>query len=289
MTAFSRAEKTENNFSTIIEMRSYNSRYLDIVTRVSRGYLLLEDRIKGMISEKVNRGRVEINAQIKSDSDETVAFIVDEVKAKSYHKAMMQLKKLCSIKDEGSLDLLATVNGMITQAGTERDIDCCWQVVKKCLAEALDDLNKMRSKEGEFIAQDITKRLDYIENCLTQIKDMSCDLLDYYQRRLKERLVSLTKGIVEIEPGRVAQEAAFLAEKSDISEEIVRSASHLKQFRDIVNSTEPSGRKLNFLLQEFNREFNTMGSKTEKAHVSHIIVDVKSELEKIREQVQNVE
>ncbi|MBW2606785.1 MAG: DUF1732 domain-containing protein [Deltaproteobacteria bacterium] len=147
----------------------------------------------------------------------------------------------------------------------------------------------MRSKEGNFIAADITKRLDYIENCLTQIKDKSHDLLAYYQQRLKERIDSLTKGIVEIELGRIAQEAAFLADRSDISEEIVRAASHLKQFRDIADSEESSGRKLNFLLQELNREFNTMGSKTEKAHISHIVVDVKSELEKIREQVQNVE
>ncbi|MBA7549755.1 hypothetical protein ES705_42250 [subsurface metagenome] len=289
MTAFSRAEKTKDNFSTTIEIRSYNSRYLDIAMRVSRGYLFLEDRIKGMISEKVNRGRIEVNVQIKGDFDETVVFDVDTAKAKAYHEALVQLKDLCNIKPEVSLDLLAGASGIVTPAEKEKDIDSCWFVVKECLAEAIDDLNKMRSREGDFISGDITKRLDYIENCLTKIKDKSCDLLAYYQQRLKERIASLTKGIVEIEPGRVAQEAAFLADKSDISEEIVRAESHLKQFSDIANSEESSGRKLNFLLQELNREFNTMGSKTEKAHISHIVVDVKSELEKIREQVQNVE
>jgi len=285
MTAFSRAEKTKDNFSTTIEIRSYNSRYLDITIRVSRGYLLLEDRIKGIISEKVNRGRIEVNVQIKGDFDETVVFDVDTAKAKAYHEAMVQLKDLCNIKPEVSLDLLAGASGIVTQADKEKDIDACWFVVKECLVEVIDDLNKMRSREGDFIAADITKRLDYIENSLTQIKDKSHDLLANYQQRLKERIVSLTKGIVEIEPGRIAQEAAFLADKSDISEEIVRAASHLKQFRDIANSEESSGRKLNFLLQELNREFNTMGSKTEKAHISHMVVDVKSELEKIREQV----
>ena len=289
MTAFSRAEKTKGNFSIIIEIRSYNSRYLDVAMRVSRGYLLLEDRIKGMISEKVNRGRIEVNVQIKSNLDETLAFDVDSDRAKAYHEVLMKLKSLCNIKTEVSLDLLAGASGIIIQEEAERDIDACWLVVKECLAEAIHDLNKMRSKEGNFIAADIIKRLDYIENCLNQIEDKSCDLLSYYQQRLKERIASLTKGIVEIEPGRVAQEAAFLADRSDISEEIVRAASHLKQFRDIANSEESSGRKLNFLLQELNREFNTMGSKTEKAHISHIVVDVKSELEKIREQVQNVE
>ena len=289
MTAFSRAENIKDNFSTIIEIRSYNSRYLDIAMRVSRGYLLLEDKIKGMISEKVNRGRIEINVQIKGNLDEKLEFDVNTDRAKAYHEVLMKLKSLCNIETEVSLELLAATNGIITHEEAEKDVDACWFVVKKCLAEAIDDLNKMRSKEGNFIAADITKRLDYIENCLTQIKDKSHDLLAYYQQRLKERIDSLTKGIVEIELGRIAQEAAFLADRSDISEEIVRAASHLKQFRDIADSEESSGRKLNFLLQELNREFNTMGSKTEKAHISHIVVDVKSELEKIREQVQNVE
>ena len=128
-----------------------------------------------------------------------------------------------------------------------------------------------------------------IEQALTQIKTVSAGLLPLYQERLKERIASLTSGMVDIEPGRIAQEAAFYADRSDISEEIVRAGSHLKQFRDIMNGDEPAGRKLNFLLQEFNREFNTMGAKAGNAEVSHMIVGVKSELEKIREQVQNVE
>ena len=289
MTAFSRAEKTKDNFTTIIEIRSYNSRYLDIALRVSRGYLLLEERIKSMISEKVNRGRIEINVQIKGNLDETLAFDVNTDRAKAYHDVLIKLKDLCNIKTEVSLELLAGESGVIIQEELEKDLDACWVVVKECLAEAIDDLNNMRSREGKFIASDIAKRLDYIEKSLTQVKDSSGDLLVYYQKRLKERIASLTKGIVDIEPGRIAQEAAFLADKSDISEEIVRAESHLKQFRHITHLKESSGRKLNFLLQELNREFNTMGSKTEKAEISHIVVDVKSELEKIREQVQNVE
>ena len=289
MTAFSRADKIKDSFSTIIEIRSYNSRYLDIALRVSRGYLLLEDRIKRMISEKVNRGRVEINVQINDSLDETLGFDVDTDRAKTYHEALLKLKSLCNIKTEVSLDLLAATSGIIVQKEEERDIDACWIVVKKCLTEAIEDLNEMRSREGNFIAADIVRRIDYIDKSLIQIKDKSHDLLDHYKQRLKERIASLTKGIVEIEPGRIAQEAALLADKSDISEEIIRAGSHLKQFREISNSEESSGRKLNFLLQELNREFNTMGSKTEKAHISHIVVDVKSELEKIREQVQNVE
>ncbi len=289
MTAFSRAEKIKEGFSTIIEIRSYNSRYLDIAVRISRGYLLLEDRIKGMLSEKMNRGRVEINVQIKDQLNETPGYDVNMDRAKAYHEVLLKLKSLCNIKTEVSLDLLAATSGIIVQKEEESDMDACWIVVKKCLAEAIEGLNKMRSREGNIIAADIVKRIDYIDKSLIQIKDKSHDLLNHYKQRLKGRITSLTKGIVEIEPGRIAQEAAFLADKSDISEEIIRAGSHLTQFREISDSEESSGRKLNFLLQELNREFNTMGSKTEKAHISHIVVDVKSELEKIREQVQNVE
>jgi len=147
----------------------------------------------------------------------------------------------------------------------------------------------MRKTEGDFIAGDFIKRLDYIEKAMAEIEEKSGSLLPYYQERLKERISALTRGIVDIDPGRISQEAAMLADRSDISEEIVRAKSHIGQFRAITDAEEPSGRKLNFLLQEFNREFNTMGSKTGNADVSHIIVNVKSELEKIREQVQNVE
>jgi uncharacterized protein (TIGR00255 family) len=147
----------------------------------------------------------------------------------------------------------------------------------------------MRKKEGDFIARDFKERLDLIEKTLRQIKRESTDLPGLYQEKLKDRIAALTKNIVEVDPGRIAQEAAFLADRSDISEEIVRARSHLKQFRVIMRAAGPSGRKLNFLLQEFTREFNTMGAKAGNAVVSHMIVGVKTELEKLREQVQNVE
>ena len=161
--------------------------------------------------------------------------------------------------------------------------------MKNCIDVALDDLDAMRKREGDVIARDFDDRLKYIEKSLREIQKASSGLLPIYQERLKDRLSSLTNGMVEIDPGRIAQEAAFYADKSDISEEIVRTHSHLKQFRTIMAAEEHAGRKLNFLLQEFLREFNTMGAKAGNADISHIIVAVKSELEKIREQVQNVE
>ena len=147
----------------------------------------------------------------------------------------------------------------------------------------------MRCKEGDFIGKDLTARLDFIETCLMEIKDNSSNLINQYQEKLKERIAVLTQETVDLDPGRLAQEAAYMADRSDISEEVVRAASHIKQFRHIMESEEPGGRKLNFLLQELHREFNTIGSKIGQADVSHRVVDVKAELEKIREQIQNVE
>ncbi|MDM8525183.1 YicC/YloC family endoribonuclease [Desulfococcaceae bacterium HSG8] len=289
MTAFSRAEKIGENLAVSTEMRSYNSKYLDIALRIPRSYLSLEDRIKGLISEKLSRGRIDIRVVIKDDTEDACAFEVNETKATAYHNALVRLKELFNIDTEISLHFLAGIGGVIRPAETERNTDICWPLIRDCVSEALENLDAMREKEGNFIAQDFINRLDYTEACTDQIEAESGSILSHYQERLKERIAALTKGIAEIDPGRIAQEAAFLADKSDISEEVVRARSHIIQFRSVVNSDEPSGRKLNFLLQEMNREFNTMGSKAGNADLSHIIVNIKSEIEKIREQVQNVE
>ncbi len=289
MTAFARLEKIKDKPTITIEIRSYNSRHLDIALRIPHGCLPLEDKIKGLVSERIVRGRIEIAVQIRENSDETYGFEINEATAAAYHKALVQLKERFNIGTEISLDLLAGASGIIKPAELERDMETLWRIIKDGMIEALNDLDEMRAKEGSFIGRDFSNRLDYIEQCIDQIEKNTGDLLLYYQDRLKERIAVLTNGIIEIDSGRIAQEAALLADKIDISEEIVRAQSHIKQFREIMSSDEPGGRKLNFLLQEFNREFNTMGAKAASVNVSHIIVEVKSELEKLREQVQNVE
>jgi uncharacterized protein (TIGR00255 family) len=289
MTAFARLEQIKDQPNISIEIRSYNSRHLDIALRIPHSCLPLEDKIKGVVSERIVRGRIEIAVQVREDSDEAFGFEINEATAAAYHKALVQLKERFNIGTEISLDLFAGASGIIKPAELERDMETLWQMIKDGLIDALNDLDEMRSREGSFIRQDFSKRLDYIEQCINKIEKNTGDLLLYYQDRLKERIAVLTNGMIEIDSGRIAQEAALLADKSDISEEIIRAKSHIKQFREIMSSNEPGGRKLNFLLQEFNREFNTMGAKAANVNVSHIIVDVKSELEKLREQVQNVE
>lgn len=289
MTAYARSEKIKDKINVLAEIRSYNSRHLDIALRLPHGYSALEEKIKAVINAGVARGRIEMSLQINEDADEAYKFDVNMPKARAYYDSLVQLKEQLGFHSDVSIDLLVREGGVIRSAEIDRDMEAVWPVVRDCMEEALKSLVAMREKEGEFIAFDIADRITQIEKNVHQIETDSSDLLFRYQQRLKERIAALTRGIVEIDPDRITQEAAFLADKSDISEELLRVKSHIKQFRSIMKSEEPAGRKLNFLLQELHREFNTMGSKTENAQVSHIIVEVKSELEKIREQLQNVE
>jgi uncharacterized protein (TIGR00255 family) len=289
MTAFSRIEESDGGFSAVVEIRSYNSRHLDISLRLGQTWMILEERIREAISKKADRGRIEIRIQIKSESDAVRGFEIDEPLAAAYHSALVQLKDAFKIEGPAPLELLARASGVIKPAEIDPDVEAIWRFLETCVEKAMDGLNEMRAREGQFLLRDFEERIGTIRDGIDKIEAASKDLPRMYQERLTERIAKLTDGNVELDPARIAQEAAFLADKSDISEEIVRVRSHIRQFLDIMNADEPSGRKLNFLLQEFNREFNTIGSKTQIADVSHIVVDIKSELEKMREQVQNVE
>ncbi len=289
MTAFARVEKTEPPLTVLAEIRSYNSRHLDLVIRMPNEYASLEEKIKALISASVARGRVEMMLKIRNDDKEAVDFEVNEATARAYHKALVQLKEMFGLGTELTLEQLVNVSGIIRPRLIDVDLDASWPVIRACIADALADLDGMRRREGDHLARDLNQRLDFIQQSADEIKGLSTDLTGQYQERLKERISVLLKGLTEIDPVRIAQEAAFLADRSDISEELVRADSHIRQFRTIMAAPEPSGRKLNFLLQEFNREFNTMGSKAASERISHTIVEVKSELEKMREQIQNVE
>jgi len=289
MTGFAEAETKDGVLTVMAEIRSYNSRHLDIALKVTQRYNALEDKIKAFVSKHAVRGRIEAKIHICDDADDSIEFEIDRPRARAYKAAMRQIMDELDLRGDISIDHFVGLGGIVKPVETIRDAEIVWPVVENCLSQALDKHDRMRTREGDFIAQDLSQRLDFIENCINQIDQDAIALLPLYQERLQERIVALTRGIVDIDPGRIAQEAAFLSDRSDISEEIVRAASHVKQFRNIMHAEEPAGRKLNFLLQELNREFNTMGSKIGKADVAHMVVELKSELEKIREQVQNVE
>jgi uncharacterized protein (TIGR00255 family) len=278
MTGFATAEIITGDITVAADIRSYNSRHLDVVLRVPSGYMTLEEKIKGLIAGKIVRGRMEVKVQIKDAAVGTVAFEIDWSRAEGMHAALAQLKNKFGLQDDISMDHLLGVGGIIKPVETADESVRFWPTIEDCLSRALVALDSMRRKEG-----------DYIARCLGEIQNDTADLISQYMERLKERIAVLTQETVELDPTRLAQEAAYLADRSDISEEIVRAQSHIEQFRHIMDSEEPGGRKLNFLLQELHREFNTIGSKIGHADTAHRVVDVKSELEKIREQIQNVE
>ncbi len=290
MTAYAFGERCDGDLSVSAEIRSYNSRYLDIALKLPMGYASFEEKIKGIVSAAMERGRVELRMGIQDKSDTAIAYQVDLQRAKAFCAAAGQLNGIANLGSETiSLEYLLGVTGVILPADNRIDADLHWPLAESVVRQALIQLNLMRVKEGDFIGQDLVQRLEFIERSLDVIGNSAMDMVTHYRDRLQARVEALTQGLVEIDQARIAQEASMLADRSDISEEIVRARSHIQQFRDIIRSDMPAGRKLNFLLQEFNREFNTMGAKVGQASLSHIIVDVKSEIEKLREQVQNIE
>lgn len=289
MTAYAASEKISGSTIVNVEIRSYNSRYLDLVLRIPGELVLLEERVRKMVSQWIQRGRIEVKVQLKSETEEVSAFEIDIPRAVAYHEALVQLRESFGLKSDISLELMVGAGGIIKPADIQKDAESLWELIRPCFSTALENHDSMRKKEGDFILLDFEKRLGFITDGIKKVKENENGLLDHYRKRLEERIGVLTKGMVEIDPARIAQEAAFLADRSDISEELLRCESHIGQFREVMNSDEPAGRKLNFLLQEINREFNTMGVKAQSADTSHVIVSIKAELEKIREQVQNIE
>jgi len=289
MTAYAQASVMEDQINVDVDIRPYNSRHLDLVLYLPRSCRRFEDEIRKLVSGTVARGRVEIRITLEDTSQDSVRFEVDENRARAYYKALSQLEKMFSLESGINLDTLLGGKEMIRVSEGTRESETQWQVLSNALTTALAALDAMRSREGNNLAEDFEKRINFMEDELEKVKKLSKTIPLIYRERLLERIASLTSGVENLDPVRISQEAAMLADKSDISEEIVRAWSHSKQFRETILSDEPGGRKLNFLVQEFNREFNTMGSKAGKAELSHIIVGLKSELEKIREQVQNIE
>ena len=289
MTAFARIERSSDDFQIIIEIRAVNSKALDIHLRLSPIYYGLEDNIKKCIGTYVQRGRIDLNLQINSSNNELNDFEIDWVRAEKFYNVLMQLNEKFDLQSSLTLENFIRVGNIIKPVETEKDLEEIWKHILPCLQDALVALNDMKEKEGSNLACDITKRLDYLETCVDQIESLSDNELPRYQEKLQERIAKLVQKAFEIDPVRLIQEAAYLAERSDITEEITRLRSHIQQLRDLIQMNNAIGRKINFLLQELARELNTIGSKTTQIEVSQLIVDMKTEQEKIREQVQNIE
>lgn len=289
MTGFAAAAAEAPPLTVGVEIRSTNSRFLDLAVRLPAAYPDLEERVRRVVSERILRGRVEVRIQVEETAGGRAVVEVDLARARAVHQALGLLCETLGLRERPTLAMLLAAGGILKTTAAAADPEAVWAVLEGCLARALDGLEAMRAAEGERLAADLTARVETIAVALKEIRETAAELVPLYRQRLQARIAALTQGLVELDPGRVAQEAAFLADRADISEELVRAQSHLAEFRRLLSGPQAAGRPLSFLLQELHREFNTMGAKVGSASASQSIVAVKSELEKIREQVQNLE
>jgi len=289
MTGYAENLHTTEEFSIKGVFRSYNSRHLDIALYLPDHLKMFEDKVRKIIAEKIARGRVEVRIFFEETGEDSVGFNVDFARVAAYHKVLSDLKKKFDIKSDITLNDLLAGKNMIKPDEREHDADVLFKSLSEVVHQGLENLDEMRVKEGDNLAKDIEKRFCYMEESLDSIEKRALELPVIYKKNLEERISALILEKDILDPVRVAQEVAIIADKSDISEEVVRTRSHISQARQITLSKEPAGRKLNFLVQEFMREYNTMGSKSGNVEISQMVVNLKSELEKIREQVQNVE
>ncbi|MBP7330868.1 MAG: YicC family protein [Firmicutes bacterium] len=271
-----------------VELKAVNHRYSEVVPRLPRSLSTLEDRIKRLIQSRVARGRVDAFLNMQ-DSDEKVSAVkVDKELAGAYYKAIKELQETLGIDGNINIKNLVELPGVLTLADPAENVEEWWPAVLEALESALTGLVQMRADEGKQLAADLIKRLDRITSLNVKIRERSPVVVEEYRERLGVRLNDFLKDS-GLAPERLTAEAALFAERSNITEETVRLASHLKQALSCLQADEPVGRKLDFIIQEMNREINTIASKANDLEISHWAVEVKSELEKIREQVQNIE
>jgi uncharacterized protein (TIGR00255 family) len=288
MTGFGRGEGETTLGKVFVETRSVNHRYCDINVKLPKRLIPFENRIKEMIRAQVSRGRIDIFLKLDNLGEENVHLSVDLHLAEQYYQALQSLKESLRLRDKITLELVAGAKDVITAKEEIADLEPFWQEVLPVLKRSFQDLDNMKRSEGETLAKDLHQRLGRIAQQLEEIKHLFPSRLEAYRNRLHERVRSLLGGI-DVEPSRFQQEVALLAERTDITEEIVRAESHLAQFLTLLKAEEPVGRKMDFLLQEMNREVNTVSAKANDAEISQRVVEIKAELEKIREQVQNIE
>lgn len=288
MTGFGRGEVSVDGVTATADVRSLNSRYLDLSLSIPRSLNTQEQAIRDLIRQKTARGRVSVHISLTRDGNEELGMTLDIAAAKSAYGMLDAMRKELGLKDPIELSHVLQFNEVMKPA-ERADTDAqAWEASRKALELALDAMNAMRAQEGRQILVDIEQRVNGMEATVEKIESLIKAQVTHRRARLQERLAVLLEGR-EIDDQRLSVEVALLADKLDITEECVRFRSHVMFFRDMVKSDEPAGRKMNFLTQELNREINTMGSKAEDPEIARAVVSMKEELEKIREQVQNIE
>lgn len=289
MTSFGRAQGEEGKgYLFSIEMKSVNNRYLDLNIRMPKFMILLEEEIRKIINTRLNRGKVDVFINYKSYDKASAMPKLNLEVAKGYYNCLNELQKEFNIENDITVSKLANFPEVLTLEEKEENLDEVLEEIKPLIETSLDKMLEMRIREGEKLKEDILIKLDAIEEKVKIIENFAEDLPKTYKQKLEERLSELTKGL-NVDEERIAVEVAIFADKVAIDEEVIRLKSHIGQMRKTLNLEEPVGRKLDFIVQEMNRETNTIGSKANDINITNIVIDIKNLIEKIREQVQNIE
>ena len=289
MTGFGRAEVSKGDITVRTEVRSVNSRYLDLTLRLPRNFSQREKEIKDIVRTFLNRGNLNIIVKVEHDSNGIVPLKVNKAAAKSYYKLLNEIRKSVKLNGKVKLEHLLTFSDVLEPIDEEETDETEWELVQDSVRQALESLNAMRAQEGSELAIDLEKRIRWMDETLNEIEILSKKRIPEERLKLHERIAELIADKFTIDQNRLELEIALLVDKLDITEECVRYRSHNKYFLEALKKNEAAGRKLNFLVQEMNREANTIGSKSNDATIAHLIVGLKEELEKIREQLQNIE
>ena len=289
MTAFAQVATNTKEQSLTLVVRTYNSRYLDINLRLAGPLSPLEDRVKSCIASRLSRGRVEVSIQYTGSGKSRNGILSINIPlARAYWDKLNELKASLGVPGPVDLNILLGLRDVLVYQESPSCEESLWQSIHRPLTQVMDGVDKMRSAEGRHLSRDLMSRIRIIEKAAGIISKKVPQVVRAYQLRLQKRVNELA-GETKIDPQRLGQEVAILADRSDISEELVRLESHLKQLKTLFRETQPVGRKLEFMLQEINREINTIGSKSMDGSISQQVVAVKAELEKMREQIQNIE
>ena len=288
MTGFGRAQAAVEGYNITVEIRSVNHRYFELYSKLPRTYAFLEEKIKSLLSTEISRGKVECSVQLEATGDESVVVAINEPLAAGYVQAINEIADKFGISSEMSALSIARFSVVLSISKSPVDEDVLWAKVSAVVSDALADFVSMRETEGEKLREDILSRAETILENVAYIEERSPETVKQYSEKLLERMRAVL-GDTQIDESRILTEAAVYADKVAVAEETVRLRSHIDQLRELLASGEPIGRKLDFLVQEINREANTIGSKAQDVDIARRVIDIKAEVEKIREQIQNIE
>jgi uncharacterized protein (TIGR00255 family) len=288
MTGFGRGEASREGITVSVELRTVNNRFLEVTTRLPRSLSLRENDVKELVRRKISRGKVNVIASVEREGNGTAGLKINSSAARAYYKLLVQLRKTLKLKETVKLEHMLQFSEIFEQKDNGAPDEKEWAVLEESLEAALGALAEMRRAEGGELERDFRSRIALLDDRLGQIERLSAEQIPAERIRLRERVAQLIEK-TPVDEGRLEMELALLADRLDVTEECVRFRSHNKFFLEALASPDPAGRKLNFLIQEMNREANTIGSKSSATEIAHLVVSMKEELEKIREQLQNIE